>query len=777
MSLTTERIMHEPVDTQRRRLHLKIEEGWFSFFLLAFMVYSVIWCIQRVDWVNNLGILTTTTGVGLVLGLITAKLRRVPRFFLHTVAIMSGVAFAAWQTTTVALSGRWSALLIHIVIWVHRAMTPNGTSSDDTIFLLFLAVISFFLGYLSSWLTYRTRRPWLAAVANGVVLLINLNYSGPENIIFLIFFLVGTLLLLMRFTLAESIRSWRRLGLRFSPDLGWDFMQAGAIFTIGVLLLSWLLPTGNTSVAAQTLWETINRPWIAIQNRFDQLMNIPGGNGGIQANFFGDHLTLTGTVNLPKIVVLDYTTQEAGQYLVGFTYDHFDGHTWTSSSVQPQTVPAGVDLSIASFYTHTIRQDVHLVNPPLATQPYLFGASEPVAASVPMVVDANAAGNVSWAATRPLQANMRYTMWSAVSSADPQMLRAVPLPANAPKFPNSPADISSSETYDPALLALYLQLPADLSPNVAATARRWTQGATNMYDMAVALETHLRTEFTYSTQNPQPPANEDAVDWFLQQRRGFCTFFATTMAIMARTLGMPARVANGFTDGVYDPAHHDWVVHGTDAHTWTQIYFAGYGWINFEPSATFPTFTRPAPGQYAAGSAGGGPTNKIPDASGSRNKLERINQEGSSSIRGSHGATHGSLTSIYIAGSSAGFLFFLFALATACWIWLFRHVHSVQQAFGRLCRLASWAGLAARPSQTPYEYLTFLRAHLPQQGYALQHLGDLYVRLRWGSARAAPTSDELREMDRHWEQLRHRLFLAIVARPRRLIRLRRASAE
>src|SRR5260370_40667276 len=65
------------------------------------------------------------------------------------------------------------------------------------------------------------------------------------------------------------------------------------------------------------------------------------------------------------------------------------------------------------------------------------------------------------------------------------------------------------------------------------------------------------------------------------------------MAMMARELGIPARVVEGYTNGKYNAKQNQWVIRGTDAHSWVQIYFAGYGWVNFEPSANFATFTRP----------------------------------------------------------------------------------------------------------------------------------------------------------------------------------------
>ena len=89
-----------------------------------------------------------------------------------------------------------------------------------------------------------------------VVLLINLNQTTNDEFYFLIVFLVLTLLLLVRFTLAENMRHWRRAGLRFSPDLGWDFMQAGAIFAVIVALLPNLLPIAQPDPALVSYWNS-----------------------------------------------------------------------------------------------------------------------------------------------------------------------------------------------------------------------------------------------------------------------------------------------------------------------------------------------------------------------------------------------------------------------------------------------------------------------------------------------------------------------------------------
>lgn len=120
-------------------------------------------------------------------------------------------------------------------------------------------------------------------------------------------------------------------------------------------------------------------------------------------------------------------------------------------------------------------------------------------------------------------------------------------------------------------------------------------GAENPYDQLVAIQNYLRdpAEFVYSTAvaAPQTP---DAVWDFLTDRHGYCVQFATAMVVMARTLGMPARLAVGFlpgesTNGVVE-------VHSDDAHAWPQIYFEGVGWVRFEPT---PGVQAGAPPEYA----------------------------------------------------------------------------------------------------------------------------------------------------------------------------------
>jgi hypothetical protein len=117
------------------------------------------------------------------------------------------------------------------------------------------------------------------------------------------------------------------------------------------------------------------------------------------------------------------------------------------------------------------------------------------------------------------------------------------------------------------------------------TAQRIAGKAKNPYAATVALEAWLRSGggFTY---DETPPHMGDAplVDFVTQTKRGYCQHFAGAMALMLRYLGIPARVAAGFTSGAYDSDRGTWRVYDRNAHTWVEVWFPGYGWLSFDPT-------------------------------------------------------------------------------------------------------------------------------------------------------------------------------------------------
>jgi transglutaminase-like putative cysteine protease len=110
--------------------------------------------------------------------------------------------------------------------------------------------------------------------------------------------------------------------------------------------------------------------------------------------------------------------------------------------------------------------------------------------------------------------------------------------------------------------------------------------ATNPYTAAVALEAWFRSAGGFVYDEHPPPAREAAplVQFVTRTKRGYCQHFAGAMALMLRYLGIPARVAAGFTSGVYDKEREQWSVYDRDAHTWVEVWFDGFGWLPFDPT-------------------------------------------------------------------------------------------------------------------------------------------------------------------------------------------------
>jgi len=310
-------------------------------------------------------------------------------------------------------------------------------------------------------------------------------------------------------------------------------------------------------------------------------------------------LTLDGGPRLNQNIVFLVKSSEGGQYLAAISFDTYDGHTWRTAVVSSSQLPANKRTVSEGSPVHLVTQQITVVNPAGEQQPYIFGAGQIASVDQPtiLLVDKRTGSQVAVLRNngQHLATGDQYTVQSYVSSADIATLRSIPLPADAPKLPPNYDGPLPPTYYNPAILRAYLQLPK-IDPRVKDLAQTIVTNAhaTTMYDKAKALENYLRSNYKYNVNVNLPPGQE-GISWFLfhSGNQGFCNYFASAMTIMARLLGMPARVIDGYTIGQFDPKHNEWIIRGVDAHLWTQVYFAGYGWINFEPSPSFAPFVRP----------------------------------------------------------------------------------------------------------------------------------------------------------------------------------------
>ncbi len=297
---------------------------------------------------------------------------------------------------------------------------------------------------------------------------------------------------------------------------------------------------------------------------------------------FADSLNTALRGNLGNTLVMQVRAQRPS-YWVGETFDTWQGQSWTQSEKSSRPlresspfvlpVPLG-DVPVGqgdlqTFYITSSTAD--LIFHADSADELWFPTSKVFYSDDGTIVSPIGLGSGSI-----------YTVESQVSTATADQLRADP----------------SAQTLPPGAPAEFEQLPHAYS-RVLALAQSITAGDTTTYDKVQSLIDWIGTHTHYSLDIPPLPAGADTVDEFLFGNRvGFCEQISTSLAVMLRSLGIPVREAVGYVPGGYDPITDLWQVHANDAHAWVQVWFPGYGWQNFDPTAVVPA-SNPSPGATA----------------------------------------------------------------------------------------------------------------------------------------------------------------------------------
>jgi transglutaminase-like putative cysteine protease len=366
---------------------------------------------------------------------------------------------------------------------------------------------------------------------------------------------------------------------------------------------------------------------------------------------------------------------------------------------------------------------------------------------------------------------------SLVTKKGSQSVRAYRVESRLPPGPAGPQPSALPAAADrrPGL-ARYLALPNRLPARVRALAERFTSGATTSHDRAAALQDRLRTGFSYD-ENAPPGGSIDALEHFLfTTRRGFCEQFAGAFAALARAVGLPTRVAVGFTPGVYDEADGVWRVTTREAHAWPEVFLDGVGWTAFEPTPgrSLPdpdarVLAHPALQRVAA--VGGS------SAGGGGSALARVDPGGGAGLDAGPGNRSGGIAG---AVTHTGAIWWLAAAGLGLLV-----VPPVTKSRRRSLRrgagadravLAAWAeavdrlgeaGLARRGAETPLEFAVRSGGARPGVAPPMRRLAALVNRAAYGppvesgGAEAwAATDQVVRALDAHdprWVRWRRRL--------------------
>ena len=129
----------------------------------------------------------------------------------------------------------------------------------------------------------------------------------------------------------------------------------------------------------------------------------------------------------------------------------------------------------------------------------------------------------------------------------------------------------------------YLKLPP-LDIRIAQLARQITASSASDYDRALALEQYLRTHYVYTLQLPHAVPRDPLANFLFERKQGHCEYFASSMAVMLRMLGIPSRIVTGFRTGEFNDITGQYVIRASNAHSWVEAYFPDEGWISFDPT-------------------------------------------------------------------------------------------------------------------------------------------------------------------------------------------------
>jgi transglutaminase-like putative cysteine protease len=476
------------------------------------------------------------------------------------------------RPTLLILAELWngaSALLLRLGDWV--VVVSGGVPAFDPVAAALLW--SGVLWMVAAWAAWGVRRRAQAfeSVIPGIALAATmLAYTGGDTH-FLVLPLGALLLLMALIGHGARERRWTLAGIGTAEDLHIDLMVTAVPLSVILVIVAVTAPSLSIRQIVRFAQDRMREP-IGDANRLpDSLGLIPQA---AQESVFDTvrapglprrHLIGAGQ-ELSKQMVMAIKTDDVSEtryYWRSSTYDRYNGRGWFTGDTEIVEYEAGEPIAVRLAFQRRVIQEVQ----PLGNLSGLLYATG-------ILVTADHDFRVAWRSPEDaFSVNMHdegttYRAESLVPALGENQLRA------------------AGSNYPEWVRARYLHLPDDVPVRVLILARDLTATAPTPYDRARVIEGYLRA-FPYTLDLPPPPPNRDTVDYFLfDLKRGYCDYYATAMVVLARAAGLPARLVVGYAPGTYDATAARYIVTEADAHSWVEVYFPGYGWVEFEPTTS-----------------------------------------------------------------------------------------------------------------------------------------------------------------------------------------------
>ncbi|PZR64485.1 MAG: hypothetical protein DLM71_02825 [Chloroflexi bacterium] len=766
-----------PCVSSVRERFLQPREGLLSLGLLAVMLVSLTWAVQSAGWLEKLDFLLPVALVGALLGAILglSTLRVVLTLPIGAVA---GATLVIWTVGGEYLANqsqlsRLVGLHEDLVTWL-AVVARRGYPTQLSPYALGLGVVMFAIAFMAAYALYRHHRALDAILLVGAALIANMSATFADLFGYLVIFVLAALLLWLRAALITRQEGWTSRRVNENQEVPASIMRSGVMF-IGVsIILAWVLTSVAVAAPLTVVWRNLDTVWSDVRDRFDGVFgNLTNPKSRISGTSFGSKFTVSGTWFSNNDPVMTVGSTRA-YYLRTVTYDVYTGHGWDSTpgrerqvdsarpvfpGVSPERPVVGQAFDLETI---TVRFD-HAIGPNLYTPGFPTKFFAPVLVTEPggrpmlgRVKAANGLGD-----------GEGYSVTAAISKATEAQLA------------------HAGQAYPADIQRLYLDTEG-VTDRTRRLARQIADlaGATDAYHQARALATFLSSDpsFRYATSVPSPDPSRDLVDQFLFDpnigREGYCQYYASAMVMMARSLGLPARMAVGFAPGER-LRENQYQYRESNAHAWAEIYFPGYGWQIFEATKSInPQFARLT----------GDATRLPPPVNGTEDRKGPFDANIDSpsklstlpSMRPIPGGIQPGQQDSGTAGdprTGNGWIF-LIVLAVGALVVVWRLGRAgrrigvmppVDRHWARLRLAASRAGVAQRPSETYYEYAGWLEEQIPSRAPEIRTIAAAKV---WKSYSGRSIGDEaLAGIERAWRRLRLPLvWLAARRRAQRLAR-------
>ena len=328
------------------------------------------------------------------------------------------------------------------------------------------------------------------------------------------------------------------------------------------------------------------------------------GGGGVAGGFndgdaitgFSDRVELGQVAKIkksPRVVMRVRLDRIPPRYLRwrGIALESYDGRAWSLTNDPPlpdRREPFG------QFRTSTEGAEAdaqfnrsHILDQKRLSQQPSSRKIEPIEQEItlePVSTDTLFAAQVAFRLRGPLATIFRDKSTSALSSQGFKGRTSYIVSSDISVPTEQELRLDSPASSPQKIAQTYLQKPPKLDARISELAHDITRNAATPYDKARAIESYLKTEFLY-TLDLKPAESDPLADFLFRTREGHCEYFATAMAIMLRTIGIPARIVNGFQMGEYNNLNDLYTVRESDAHSWVEAYFPRTDcWIEFDPT-------------------------------------------------------------------------------------------------------------------------------------------------------------------------------------------------